>query len=101
MMRYGSLALLLLGCSPASNPASPPADDEVDAGPALEDLEFGGDRPVKIKAPAGADPKVARPLVVVLHAMGATGFLQSNFFRLDKPRARVRARRLRSSRRDF
>jgi polyhydroxybutyrate depolymerase len=83
-MRHGWLALLLLGCSPASEPARPATEETIDAGPALEDLEFGGDRPVKVRAPAGADPRVARPLVVVLHAMGATGYLQSIYFRLDK-----------------
>lgn len=83
-MRYPWLALLLLGCAPASEPASSLADAGTDGAPALEDLEFGGDRPVKISAPPGADPKVPRPLVVVLHAMGATGYLQSIYFRLDK-----------------
>jgi polyhydroxybutyrate depolymerase len=84
VMRCAAISMLLLGCSPASPSASPSADVEVDAGPALQEIEFGGDRPVTVRAPAGADPKVARPLVVVLHAMGATGFLQSIYFRLDK-----------------
>ncbi len=90
-MRHAAFALLLLGCSPASQSASPAANpsadaavEEVDAGPAIEDIEFGGDRPVTIRAPEGADPTVARPLVVLLHAMGATGFLHSIYFRLDK-----------------
>jgi polyhydroxybutyrate depolymerase len=83
-MRHAWLALLLLGCSSAPAPASAPADAVVDTAPDLEELEFGGDRPVKVRAPLGADPKVARPLVVVLHGMGASGLLQSVYFRLDK-----------------
>lgn len=83
-MRYAWLALLSLGCSTASSPAAQAEDGEVDAGPTLADRDYGGARPVKVRAPAGADPTVARPLVVVLHAMGATGYLQSLYFRLDK-----------------
>jgi polyhydroxybutyrate depolymerase len=83
-MRYAWLALLTLGCAPASEPASAATDAGGDPPPALDDREFGGDRPVKLVVPPGADPTVPRPLLVVLHAMGATGYLQSVYFRLDK-----------------
>ena len=82
------VSLALSGCS-SSGAASPAPTDAaveaaVDAGPALEDLEFGGSRPAKVRFAEGADPRVARPLVVVLHGMGASGLLQSIYFRLDK-----------------
>jgi len=84
-MRTACLALVLLGCSSSTPRAAAPEDEpEVDAGPTLADHVFGGDRPVRVRAPQGADPKVARPLVVVLHAMGASGYVQSIYFRLDK-----------------
>lgn len=78
-MRYGWLAFLLLGCGGSSS--AEPAD----TGPAAEDYVFGGERPVSFfRAPEGADPKVARPLVMVLHGYGASGLLQAIYFRLDK-----------------
>lgn len=78
-MRYGWLAFLLLGCGGSSS------SDPADTGPAAEDVVFGGDRPVSFfRAPEGADPKIARPLVMVLHGYGASGLLQAIYFRLDK-----------------
>lgn len=77
-MRYGWLVLLLAGCGSSSSAPT-------DSGIAPEDRVFGGDRPVTVfRSPEGADPNVSRPLVVVLHGYGASGLLQSIYFRLDK-----------------
>jgi len=73
-----ALPLVLGACSSPAEPSS-------DAGPAPEDHVFGGARPVAFfRAPEGADPKKALPLVMVLHGYGASGLLQSIYFRLDK-----------------
>jgi len=81
MRRVLWLGLVFLGCSSSSEPASAPAD----TGPSPEEHVFGGDRPVAFfRAPEGADPKKPMPLVMVLHGYGASGYLQSVYFRLDK-----------------
>lgn len=71
--------LVLLGCSSTESAVTK------DSGPSPEDHVFGGERPVAFfRAPEGADPKKPLPLVMVLHGYGASGLLQSVYFRLDK-----------------
>ncbi|MBK7401882.1 MAG: alpha/beta fold hydrolase [Myxococcales bacterium] len=76
---------LLLGACSSSSPAAIDAGVDADTGPSPEDHVFGGDRPVVFfRSPEGADPKKPLPLIVVLHGYGASGLLQSVYFRLDK-----------------
>jgi polyhydroxybutyrate depolymerase len=41
--------------------------------------EFGGDRPVALHVPAGYDHREPTPLLVLLHGLGATGFVQTAY----------------------
>lgn len=45
---------------------------------------FGGDRPVKLKVPAGYDPQTATPLLILLHGFGASGATQAWYLGYDQ-----------------
>ena len=46
--------------------------------------EFGGSRPAKLQVPAGYDPIVPTPLLVVLHGFGANGAVQVQYTKLGR-----------------
>src|SRR5690606_23668721 len=67
-MRKLIFTLVLAGCGSSSAPE------------AERPVEFGGDRPVALKVPAGFAEGKTYPLVLVLHGFGATGFVQAAYF---------------------
>ncbi len=84
---YRSLAVLsttfvlTTGCSSSSTggPQSTTGD------PPEETLDFvvGGDRPVTVHVPPGFDKNKPAPLVILLHGLGASGFVQELVFQLE------------------
>lgn len=46
------------------------------------DFVAGGDRPVNVHLPAGYDPAVPTPLLILLHGYGASGALQDSYFHM-------------------
>ncbi len=83
--------LLLAGCSPSAAPgtgsaSSIPPMAAASASPtpssSPEHLAVGGDRPVKVAIPAGFDPTVPAPVLMLLHGYGSSGEEEEAWLRL-------------------
>jgi polyhydroxybutyrate depolymerase len=79
MLRRASLLLLALAACLPAPPSSPPRARK----PEPDQVVFGGERPVKLFVPTTYDHGSPATLVLLLHGLSATGWLQAAYFGLD------------------